>query len=67
MTPYTNPGDRHGMPTAVLPDTVPTYGFTTVALPTPSAAPRQRISWDAMFAGALLALITELGLGPASA
>jgi hypothetical protein len=35
---------------------------TTVAHATTDATPRRRISWGAVFAGALLALITQLGL-----
>jgi hypothetical protein len=39
---------------ALLTDTQPIY--------LPSAAPQKRISWGAVFAGALLALVTQLGL-----
>jgi hypothetical protein len=39
---------------ALLTDTQPTY--------LPSVAPQKRISWGAVFAGALLALVTQLGL-----
>ena len=59
MNPTFDPNNPN-RPAAVVTNT--TLESPAHLAPAAYAAPRQRISWGAVFAGALLALITELGL-----
>ena len=64
MNPTANSsGPHHPATSTGTTDAGPaTHSSTTVAHATADATPRRRISWGAVFAGALLALITQLGL-----
>lgn len=58
MNPAINPHDPNRVATAaVMSDTVPAYGVA--GAPHAYVAPHRRISWGAVFAGALLALIKQ--------
>jgi len=57
MNPSTNPADPHRATTAASLTSEAVRSHTVA-----DAAPHKRISWGAVFAGALLALVTQLGL-----